>query len=300
MVAKKLAAISLCFFVLACSNKTDSTDEYSAENLMKDTVSVDLEISPEVMEGIILSIPSPVEMSAVIKSSGADYNSQILNSTDNVDKYTTNYKKAFNMGVYGGDLGYINIYEKTYSALNYLSVIKKLADDLKVGQFFDFEMLKRLATNSQNIDSVLYISTSGFNNMDKYLREKKRGNLSVLIVAGAWMEGLYVSTQVIKQKNSKEIIDRIGEQKIVLDNLLLIISAYKADPYFASLLKDYEDIKKEFDKVSITYEYHEPESKEVNGQLVIVDNSRTIVNITDKNVQDITAAVENVRTKNTN
>lgn len=299
MIAKKIFGISFCLFILACNNKTE-TDEFSADKLMSDTATSTVEISAEVMEGIILSIPSPVEMSSVIKASGAEYNSKILNSTDNVDKYTTNYKKAFNMGIYGGDLGYINIYEKTYSALNYLSVIKKLADDLKVGQFFDFEMLKRLATNSQNIDSVLYISTSGFNNMDKYLREKKRGNLSVLIVAGAWMEGLYVATQVVKQKNSQEIIDRIGEQKIVLDNLLLIVSAYKSDPYFASLLKDFEDIKKEFDKVSITYEYHEPESKEVNGQLVIVDNSKTIVNITDKNVKDITATVERVRIKNTN
>ena len=133
--------------------------------------------------------------------------------------------------------------------------------------------------------------------MDAYLRKQKRGNLSVLIVCGTWLEGLHIATEVVKDKAHNMLYEKIGEQKIVMDNLLLILQAHKNDPFFFDLYNDFANIKKEYDKVDIIYVYKEPESKEVNGQLVIVDNSTTTVKITDANVADISAAVHKVRMK---
>jgi hypothetical protein len=298
MLKKVLFAIT-CISLAACSNKNNEDADMLAEEAMqvKKAASENLDISAEAMEDIIQSIPSPIETSVLIKESGVEFDNKMLNPTENMDKYNVNLEKALNLGIYGADLGYINIYEKTYAALNYLNVIKQLADDLKVGQFFDFGTLKRLATNSKNIDSLLYISTSSLNKMDGYLRDQKRGNLSVLMISGAWLEGLHIATQVVKNKPVKEIYERIGEQKMILDNLMLILSVYKSDPYFADIVAEFELIKKQFDKVSITYVYAEPESKEVNGQLVIVDKSTTQINITEADVKNITAVIEQTRNK---
>ena len=125
----------------------------------------------------------------------------MLNDPDMVGNYNSIYNKAFNLGVYGTDMGYINLHEKTADVFGYLKAIKGLADDLKVGHFFDLATLKRLTDNSSNMDSLLYISTTGFAKMDNYLKENNRGNISMLILVGGWFESLYISTEVISSSN---------------------------------------------------------------------------------------------------
>ena len=61
----------------------------------------------------------------------------MLNSSDNLSKYNSNYQKALNLGIYGTDLGYTNIYEQNQDGIKYLSSIKSLAEGLNIGQFFD-------------------------------------------------------------------------------------------------------------------------------------------------------------------
>ena len=50
-----------------------------------------------------------MEITMLIKEGGAVYDKQELNDHNNVSNYTTNFKKALNLGVYGTDLGYANI-----------------------------------------------------------------------------------------------------------------------------------------------------------------------------------------------
>ena len=171
------AAICLLF---ATSCGSGDTGENTMNDLLEEDSASATKISEEVLTELIQRIPSPVEIVALIKASGAEYSEAILNPTSNSEKYTTSYQQAFNLGVYGADLGYINMYEKTISSLSYLNAVKEMADLIKVGQFFDFNTLKRLSSNKENIDSLLYITTSNFNRMDEYLREQKRSDLSIL------------------------------------------------------------------------------------------------------------------------
>lgn len=293
-----VGSISLMLYSCGGDTKNKSKDELGVDSLVVDAPKGDSgAISMEAMAEIIHSIPSPVEMSSLIKSVGNDYNIGMLNSTDNMSNYATSNEKALAIGIYGADLGYINIYEKTYSALNYLNVIKGLSDDIKVGKFFDFNTLKRLAKTNKDVDSLLYISTNSFNNMDEYLRQQNRNGLSVLMACGAWLEGVYITGEVLKNKNSPELVERIGEQKPVVDSLLKILYVYESDPFCKELITGFEDIKKQFTGVTITQEFHEPETKEVNGELVVVDKSKSIVAITPEQVNAITASVSSIRNK---
>jgi hypothetical protein len=221
----------------------------------------------------------------------------MLNPADNTEKYTTNYQQAFNLGVYGADLGYINIYEKTISSLSYLNAVKEMADLIKVGQFFDFTTLKRLSSNKENMDSLLYITTSNFNRMDEYLREQGRSDLSILSVAGAWIEGLYITCQVAKVSGNEELIERIGEQKIAMEDIALLLSQYSNDENMKSIAEDFDRIKIAFDNVNISTTQAEPEMKEVDGRLVIVDNSSSEVTISKQTLDNIIEVVMDVRNK---
>jgi hypothetical protein len=256
-----------------------------------------LMISKEAMNDIIDNISSPVEMAALLKSTGVPFQQKFLASTDRVDNLNTNFKQALNLGVYGCDLGYLNMYEKTGSVLSSMSAIKKLANELRIGQFFDFNTIKRLATNNENLDSLMYISVSSFNNMDEYLRQNNRGNISSLIVTGMWVEGMYLATQVAKEAPKKEVVERIGDQKTVLNDLLLVLKNYKEDPTYADLVTEIEKIKKEYDGVKITIEMADPEAKEVDGMLIIVQNDKQIIDMSDDTLKKIILAIENARNK---
>ena len=187
------------------------------------------------------------------------------------------------------------MYNKTTAVLDYIQAIRKLADDINVGQFFDFTTLERLATNKSNLDSLMLISVRSFNDMDKYLNQNNRRNLSTLMVAGAWVEGLYLSTQVAKVNEHPDLAEKIGEQKITLDNLLLILNVFGDDPEFQKLISELNKIKALYRDVKITIEPGEPEMVEEDGELIIIQHEKSVVNITQDQLQNIIATTEEVR-----
>ncbi len=284
--------------LISCGgNRNDSGSQDLNSLLGEKSSQSELSISEETMNEIIQSLPSPLEIATLIRETGLRYNPDFLNSTENAKLYSTDTEKALAMGIYSGDLGYINIYEKSSAAFNYLGTVKKLADDLMIGQFFDIETIKRIASNSSKIDSLLYISTMSFEKMDRYLRDQKRGKLSVLLVTGTWIESVYLATQVVSNKRNDDLVERIAEQKMILDQILLIVSAYEDDALFKKVSDDLRRLKNEYNKVTITYNYQEPVTKEINGRLVIIDNSTTEVNISDEQLVTIIGLVEEIRNK---
>jgi len=254
-----------------------------------------LEISEEVMQNIVQNISSPVEMAALIKELGVDFSNNYISSTQRVDRLTTSFQQALNLGIYGADLGYLNMYNRTTSVVDYLTSIKTLADAIKVGQFFDFNTLKRLATNSQNLDSLMYISVHSFNEMDNYLHNINRTNLSALIVTGVWIEGLYLGTQVYKTAPVDILAERIGEQKLTLEQLVLILEKYTQDRQYSDLLDELNKLSDLYRNVIIRIEKGQPEMIEENGMLTIVQNDKSIVEMSPEQLNEIIETTEQVR-----
>lgn len=297
-MVKNIVKLLLCIFLIyasvSCQNKGSSTSGLNdiPDDVMNDGVLV---ISEEDMQGFIDNMSSPVEMAALVKNLEVGFSSKYLASTKKIEDYNTNFKQAFSLGVYGADLGYLNMYNKTNTVLDYIGAIKTLADGINVGQFFDFTTLKRLAQNNQNLDSLMYISVHSFNQMDRYLRNNNRSNLSVLIVTGVWIEGMYLVTQVYKEAPHPELKERIGEQKIILDKLMLFLQNFKSDKQFQNLINELEIIHKEFDDVKITVIKGELEAVEKNGTLTFIQNDVSMVDISDERVNSIIAKTEKVR-----
>jgi hypothetical protein len=256
-----------------------------------------VDIPEEAVINITDNISSPVEIAAMIKSMGVPFSKGYLAPTEYTANYITSYSQAFALGVFSADLGYLNMYNKTGSVIDYLSTIKNLANAINVGQFFDFTTLKRLATNNSNIDSLKFISVHSFNQMDYSLRMRKRGNLSALIVAGAWIEGIFITVQVAKDQPDPKLMEKIGEQKIILTDLMLLLSSYAKDPIFKNYVNEFKSIKSKFDDVNITYVSGEPQYIEENGMLTIKQTEKSIVNITDTQLKNITETIEGVRNR---
>ena len=282
--------------LFACSHNTASSDD---DFIKSDSIIApeSIEISKESMDDLIDNVSSPIEIASLLIDEKVPFNRDYIASTDYIDDLITDFDCALNLGILGTDLGYLNLYEKTGSVMSTVAAINELASRLKVGQFFDFTLLKRLATNSNNLDSLIFTSISSFNNMDDYLRSNNRTNVSALIVSGVWLESTFLATQVYQDKSNKKIAERIGEQKLILNNLVLIMQNYKSDPRFTDLLPDLGDLKKLYDNVKIVTVESDPISKVGNGMLVIVQTSKSEVIITDKQIKEIGDLVSSLREK---
>jgi hypothetical protein len=255
----------------SCSSKEDN----SLENEMAQSQKSKVKVSKEQIDQLIQSFPSPIETSMIIQKAGNKFNSELLLSTKKLDRFVSSYDKAMAMGAYGGDMGYINIYEKSFVAAEFLAAIRTLSVDLEIDRFFDFEDMIRMAKSSSNIDSLQQLSTESFNNMEKYLREKGRNELSVLIVFGTWLEGAYIISYITESNMTEEMQNRVAEQKESVKKISEILEANSADEYFSKLAKAIKPLNKLYEQIKIETIMREPEMKEVDGQLVFIDNSET-------------------------
>lgn len=289
------ASVNLLSGCTGNSNNNGAEDGFG--NVTDSLGNGSLNLSENVVNDMIQNISSPVEMANMIKNSGAGFSQAVLNPSDKMKNYNTSFKRALNLGVYSADLGYINTFNKNTVVVSYLLAVKELADGINVGQFLDFGTLKRLATNSTNLDSLKQLSVSSFNSMDKYLREQRRSNVSSGIVAGAWVEGIYITSCVIEQTNDPELINRLGEQKDIVSILRIVIENFAkgGDKNFQKLLEKIDDVKAVYDNVRITTELGEPITKEVDGMLVIEQNEISHVEITPETVAEIIAKVKEMR-----
>lgn len=283
----------------ACSSTEQKSEEQDFMKALDSASSDAPTISEEAIGDILQRIPSPLEISVLLKENGRKYDAGILNDPNNLSKYNTNYKRALNLGVYGTDLGYTNIYEQNQDGLKYISSIKSLADGLNIGQFFDVETIGRLAANSRNLDSLLLITTQNFNSINAYLQTQNRANLSVLLLTGGWIEALHITCAVAQNSlDNPQLMETIGGQKIILENIILLLSFYKdQDENMAALLADLETLKSAYDNVKITYIYKESTFEVVDGVMVIKDNSSSTIDITSEDITNIRNLTDSIRNK---
>ncbi len=293
---KKLLIGFAALALLSC-NGGKKNDEQALLDSLSNAPVKPAAVSKEVVNEFIQSIPSPIEISVLIKEQGAKYDGKSLNPTSNQSQYNTSFRQALNLGVYSTDLGYANIYDQKQDAIKYLDAVTEMANGLNIGQFFDFATIKRLASNSSNLDSLLLITTQNFEKINSYLQEQNRSNQSVLILTGGWVESLYLTCEVVKKHPSQQFKERVGEQKVILDQLLLLLEFYKDDTNVQELITDLNKLKTQFDAVKVTREYKESKIEEINGIPTIVDNSTSKIDFTEKDIDNIRTATIAVRDK---
>lgn len=219
--------------------------------------------------GKIFSIPSPVEFSLLLKKSGAKYNPAILNKESNISQYTTKYSWALNLGVYGADLGYTSIYDHSDDATKYMKNVNKLLSNLGLMDAFEKSTLDRIKKNIDNKDSLLQLVSSTYRDCDHYLKNNKMEDVGALIVTGGWLESMYLAVNTVGDKPHKDILKRIAEQKLSIDNLLEMIGMHTSDDDIQFLFTKLSEIKEQYDKVTFKYTFVKPETDNVNKTTTI-------------------------------
>lgn len=215
--------ISIAFFVLiSCWTISCNTSE---ENGLADGDSSTIDVSQDVVsaENVFVYVPSPIETASLLRDAGAKYNADLLNLPQNVSKYSTTASRALNLGVYGTDLAFAGIFDQHAETILYMDCTGKLADALHVSSAFSADRNARLEGNMNNRDSVLSIITDSYWDCDALLHENRQPQASALMIAGGWIEGLYLACKVAEATNSNDIRIRIAEQGSSLDKLVVLL-----------------------------------------------------------------------------
>jgi hypothetical protein len=172
---------------------------------------------------MIQNMPSPIEMAILVKHAGGEYNSKLLNDIKNLDSYVTKGKKTINMGVYSSDVGYTSLYKQTQETVFYLNNVRKLSDDIGLSDAFDQSMFDRVEANIEHRDSLLQILSGSYDLANQYLKENNRMNTSALMIAGGWIESMYLAANLgANGGRPADIISlRILEQEQVLKKIVI-------------------------------------------------------------------------------
>jgi hypothetical protein len=281
-----LLAIATASLLASCGSSTkkddQSSDEFKqAEESLKDQI-----------KDVVYNIPSPSEIPYLLQATGAEFNQSLLNDRKKVDQYLTrNEKAALNLGVYAADIGYLSSYEKTQEAIDYLSSAKKLADNLGISSF-DPEVLKRFETNISNKDSLATLLDGAVKKTDKYLKDDSRTKLAALLVTGSFVEGLSISTGLIKTYPNN-VLNEADRNNILTPLIRVILEQEKSIDELAKMLgavdqaEPVASIQANLTALKASYRALDIEEK--------IKNNRSDLVLSDKNLVEITKIVDKMR-----
>lgn len=249
------------FFLLAAAVlwgcKSGAQKETTAEGeITVDVSELNQDLFQDINEAkqIFYSLPSPLETAMLIRSAGAVYDEDLLNSVANSGNYTTNKSMALNLGIYTCDLSFASLYDQTQASIDYMNAAKKMADGLGILDAISDETIERLEENINNRDVIMDIISETFMNSSSYLEENDRTAIAAIVLVGGWVEGLYLATQMVPDSVSltnNKLVDRIIDQKLSLDIVMRLLNDNQDSPDVQAIQKDINDLKSTFDKISM-------------------------------------------------
>ena len=278
--------LSVSMLTLSCGGQK-SEDGSQSEEFDK----AESELTDQIKD-VVYDIPSPSEIPYLLEATGAEFNQALINDNNKAEQYaTTNDKAALNLGVYATDIGYLSSYAKVQDALNYMQSSQKIADGLGVLGAIDPRLVSRFESNLANRDSLAYLVNDLVHSTESFLKDDNRARLAALVLTGSFLEGLYISTQLIKTYPTDILED--DERNLVLTPLIrVILEQRKSTEDLVQLLQSVDgtgDLVTDITELNRLY-----------GELNIeeqISNNRANFVLSDKTLENITTLVAQIRGK---
>jgi hypothetical protein len=247
-----------------CKNKSVKKEQKKVELEQVDTIEKKIEEN-------VYPLPTSAEVIKMLTELEVGYQFGISNSVENATRYISSTSRAINMGVFGADLSYCTIYNINQEVINYLNAIRTLANELNMSKIYDETLYEKIKNNFDNKDELVRVLTDAFNQTYNYLAENEQQNLALLVVGGAWVEGMYLTCNVSEAAYQVAGISKnLLEQKKSFELYLEITKPYENDPNVAEFVKKLDPVKKVYAGLGTS--------------------------LTMQNIMDITKAINEVRT----
>jgi hypothetical protein len=289
-----LLGLGTTLMLASCGNgnKPEGGEDAMADTTKVDTTAANNNVSSNEMS---YQIPSPKEMFYFIRQVGSKNNKRtdVLNSPDNAKSYGDPKAKAINFGIYSCDLTYCSIFEIGTEALKYFKVVKQLGDEIGVSTSVRPEILKRLEKNMGNPDSLVEITDDMYFSSFETLQNGQQGNTLALLVAGGYIEGLYIATNLIKYDKNNPAVERIAGEKFTLENIIDFMKKYESDAGVKEIAGKLGELKAAFDQDVTEKKTDKVSVKEEKGAKVIGAGEELVM--TEAQYKAITEKVAAIR-----
>jgi hypothetical protein len=250
-------------FQTSCRNRTSGTQQQKTEMEQVKTIEDQIEEN-------VYPLPTSAEVIRMLTDLEVGYIIGISNPVENTKKYFSSTTRAINMGVYGADLSYVTLYNMTQQVINYLDAIRSLANELNMSRIYNAALYDSIKKNFDNRDELVRILTAAFNDTYVYLADNDQQVLALLVVGGAWVEGMYLTTHVSEAAYQVAGISRVLlEQKKSFELFLEITQPYANDPSISDFVKKLDSVKKVYEGLGTS--------------------------LTEQNIKDLTKAITDVR-----
>jgi hypothetical protein len=195
--------------------------------------------------------PSPAEMLSVLDINNMSFDGSLLNPADKADQYLGSKMKTQALGIYMTDLAYSALFGRHEEALDYLEIIKSLAEDININEAVDESMIKKAKDNVEVLDSLYLISNDAFMNILSFCERNERANTVVMLSAGAFIESLFLAANMIDTYETADLLlQHLADQKYTIDNFMLFAKSVETDdPGVKSTILDLEKIKSIYDGI---------------------------------------------------
>jgi hypothetical protein len=244
----------------------------------------------------VFCIPSPQLTNMYFKQMGIYPDRTLINPLKNVEKYTTSQKKALNLGIFGVDLGYMNMFSVSESTNHYIAAISRLSDDLGLGLVFTRNIYDKVMSLKSNQDSLAQYLSMLFAKTDIYLKNNAQQQTSILVITGGWVESFFLLCTIYSQTKNSDILPYLYQQKYILDNIIKNLAPfYATSQELASITDDLVEIAYDFDILDFHYKYTQPLYTLKNG-VKVFENS-CIVNGNESGLKNIINKIDDLRYK---
>lgn len=234
----------------SCKNRTANNQLQQEE--LEEVQTIENEIQANVYP-----LPTSSSVMKMLTDLEIGYVVGITNPVENSSKYFTTKSKSLNLGSYGADLSYVTLYNIQQDVINYLNAIRGLANELNLSTIYDETLYDKIKANFDNRDELVNILTQAFNDTYSVMRDNDQQALALLVVGGAWVEGMHLSVNV-----SESAFDAEGFSKLLLDQkksfelLIDLAKPYATDAMIADFLVEVEPIRLVYETIgtSLTLE----------------------------------------------
>ena len=272
------------------SSCAGSGDEPDSENII---VENDTVVEDDNHVEVEYAVPTPNELFEIIKLQGGKQEVGLVNPLENREKYVETKEKAMAFGVYSADLAYMSCFGIGTEFLKYMKVIEEMGEELGIDGAFDEDLMDRIENNEGDSDSLFAISNETYYDSYLYLEENGKGVELSLIMGSGFIESLFIVCNLVdKYADNDPVVEKIGDQKLVLENLLEFVGPYADDQGVQDMVNDLVSLQEVFEQ-SMDFEESGTNVDNENGKLILSGGGSFKMN--EQALKDITAKVTELR-----
>jgi hypothetical protein len=157
----------------------------------------------------------------------------------------------------------------------------------------DEQLMKRFDESVNNKQALMRLTSDVYSDLQLELSEGEMQYVNALIIAGAWVEGMYITTAVLDDILAEEkVVARIAAQQQTLKNLVGLLGTYENIPAVQQTLAELQNLEQLFNQAEVI---EGTKQVEVNETSVRVKGGSTM-KLTPGQLRSIKEEIQKIRT----